>query len=80
MAMYFSPSRGGFFSTSIHRSLFIPLEHGGVAPDPAGPIADAVEVTRERYIEIFQEQSKGPHRGIVAGEDGHPILSSDFQT
>lgn len=80
--MYFSAQTGGFYSPEIHADYFIEEiqtdEATGetidrwMAPDPAGPIADAVEITPVQYAEMLAGQEQG--KRIAADGEGYPVL------
>lgn len=58
MTIFSSKAAGGFYDDSIHSVHQIP--------------GDAVEITRERHIELLEGQSMGLL--ISSDEDGYPIL------
>lgn len=72
MSIFYSASKGGFFDTAIHRSLFINAKREGLKPDPKGEIADAVPVTDEEHCALLEGQSQG--KIIQADETGAPVL------
>ena len=69
MTIYYSPSRGGFFDTTIHGELGA---RGSKIP------ADAVEVDPAEHAELMTAQAGG--MAIVAGEGGAPIAADTTPT
>lgn len=87
MSIYFCATTSGFYDTAIHDTLFICDEHVTTdletgetidrwceyRPDPAGLIADAVEITAEQHAALLEGQSQG--KRIVVGAGGAPELA-----
>lgn len=87
MSKFYSTTTGGFYDTEVHSSLFICDENvtddpetGETVdrwcecrPDPAGPIADAVDVTDEDHASLLAGQANGQR--IISDDSGHPVLA-----